>query len=90
MYWVSQKLNLILKLYFEATKLLKSDILVFLASLELYNSFGTLFVCFHGLMIIYARQVITYFPKLVFFKTGILKNFFQRRIIQQTDVVGPK
>ena len=35
---------------FEAAKLLMSEILVFPASLELYNSFDTLFVCFHGLM----------------------------------------
>ena len=35
-------------------------------------------------------QVISYFPKLVFLKTGILKNLFQRRIIQQIDVAGLK
>ena len=36
--------------YFEAAKLLMSEIVLFPASLELYNSFDTLFVCFHGLM----------------------------------------
>ena len=45
-----KKLYLILKLYFEAAKLLMSEILVFPASLELHNLFDTLFVCFHGLM----------------------------------------
>ena len=43
-------LNLISKFYFEAAKPLKSENLVFPASLELYNSFDILFVCFHGLM----------------------------------------
>ena len=37
-----------------------SEILVFSASLELYNSFMLL---------------LSYFPKLVFLKTGILKTF---------------
>ena len=46
-----QKLYLILKLYFEAENLLlMSAILAIPASLDLYNSFDTLFACFHGLM----------------------------------------
>ena len=35
---------------FEAAKLLMSEILVFPASLQLYSSFDTLFVCFDELM----------------------------------------
>ena len=46
MYWMSQKITPT----FEAAKLLMLDILVFPASLELYNSFDTIFVCFDGLM----------------------------------------
>ena len=44
MYWVSQEIKP------KVAKLLKLEILVFPASLELYNSFDTLLVCFHGLM----------------------------------------
>ena len=40
---MSQKLYLILELYFETAKLLMSEILVFPASLYGYNSFDTLY-----------------------------------------------
>ena len=50
MYQVSQKIVPKSVVYFEAAKLLMSEILVLLDSLELCNSFGTLFVCFHSPM----------------------------------------
>ena len=68
MYRVSQK-NVS---NFEAAKLLTSEILGFPASLDLYNSFDTLFICFHGLM----NNGTKLFSKAVsFLKTGILKHF---------------
>ena len=51
-----------------------SEILVFLASLEQYNSLGTLLVCFHSLMNNLHAGTICYFLKLVFLKTVILKT----------------
>ena len=71
-----KKSNLISKLYFEAAKLLKSEILAFSASLELYNSFDTLFVCFHGLMNNLCRKL---FSRVSFSQNWNSKEFFQRR-----------
>ena len=51
-----------------------SEILVFLASLDQYNSFGTLFVYFHSLINNLYAGTICYFLKLVFLKTVILKT----------------
>ena len=49
-YWVSQKMYLTLTLNFEAVTTLMSGILGNPVSLDLYNPFHTLFICFHGLM----------------------------------------
>ena len=49
-YRVSNKMYWSSKLNFEVVNALMSEILVFLVILNLYISFDTLLVCFHGLM----------------------------------------
>ena len=70
MYLVSQKIVP----DFEAANHLMSEILVFFAFLELYNSFGLPFLCFHGLMnIIYAGTKL--FSEVVFSQSWNSKEF---------------
>ena len=74
-FYLSKKLSyLILKLYFEVAKLLMSEIFSF-SCLSRAVQFIRHFICLLSRPDEKFMQVISYFPKLVFLKTGILKNF---------------
>ena len=62
---------LTLTLYSEAVTTIMLKISGFPVSADLYNSFDTLVICFHDLMI-KQHYSVSYFPNLILLKTGIL------------------